>query len=496
MSQLFYDSPDQIQIPGAFAIEMPAPRLIGGVSNGFIGLAGQFEWGPAQTLVTPADAKSFIDMFAPAGAPRTSTGYRAVMKRVGFTAKIVRVLGAGAVAASLAKAGTGGNVNLAAKYPGTLGNSIQVQQKAPASGAAGKKDYVVSLTNSVTGSTIETYYDVPVPTGTLVTVDVSASKLLASFTLDSTLTAFPADFTSGLITVAGTNGAAIGTSDYVGTPGANDKGVALFEPDPDVRVLVHDDCGATNRAAINAGFAAQCALLRDRRAVLELGETTDAWATLQADMVAALQTDRVIPVAGWVTCLDDAGVTQTVPMSTFIASALINLEPQQSHAWRDARVKAYYKNITGVVAGFAWSSGTIQAQATRTQPYSICLPVKLADGTIMPLHDRSGDKSFQITRRIKDYFALSVIPALDPWVNGPNVADDNAAIQTALDNFAQTQVGKKRLLSYTIDTATPNNTTTQAAGDFYINLVGRSPAARERILLQMQIGPTVVVSTN
>jgi hypothetical protein len=365
---LFIDSPAQADAPGAYAVEVPTPSNIDEVSLGYIGFVGQFDWGPMQSVFIPQDAKQLVDTFQPAGSPRTSTGWRAVMKRRGFTAKIVRVLDEDAIKATLSDAGTGGNLVSTAKYFGTLGNSIVRTIAAASGGDTAKRDLTYTLTDPVTGTTSETYKDVAMNSAP----DVSKSLLLGSIVFSGgTMTVWPGNGSLNL--AAGTNGGSLASIDYTGTAGAADAGVALFETQADVRVLVHDDCGNTMRAAVNAAFEAQCETLRDRIAVLESDPDAASWAAVKAAVTGSLVDGRVIWCGAWVTAADDSGIDRTTPFSSFIATALVNLEPQQSHSWRDPRVLKYFDGITGIVAAFSTASKVIQGEATKTA--FICLPI-------------------------------------------------------------------------------------------------------------------------
>jgi hypothetical protein len=483
--------------PGAYALEIPTPSQIDEVSTGYVGYCGQFNWGPVQEIVVPTSPKEFLDTFEPAGSPRTSTGYLGMKGRRGFTAKIIRILASDAVQASATMTGTGGDTIATAKYPGTLGNSITITQAAATSGTSTKRKYTVTLTDATSGTTTEVYDETPIPTGTDVEVDVSDSLLLESLILEGAMTVFPSNATVAF--TSGSNGTALAASDYTGTAGANDKGVALFESDSDIRVLCHDDCGNSLRAAVNLAFSVQCTTDRDRRCFLDGNPDAADFAAVQAYVVSGLTTDRVTFCGAWVTILDDAGVTQTVPFSTFAASAYLNLEPQQSYAWWSDVASKYYDAITGVVANFAWASSTVKNLATRQSTTSICLPHKTAKGKFVALHGRNTDKSFAVTRKIKDFFALSIQPAMDPFVNGPNLASENLSIKAMADNFFADQERKGRIQS-PIDgvrqwstSVTANTAATMGQGDFFLDLTAVTPVDRERIIMRFNIGPTVTV---
>lgn len=499
MSQpLFVASESAAHSPGVFAIDLPTPTIIEEVSTGWIGYVGAFSWGPVQTVVTPTGTNDFLRTFEPPGSPRTSTGYQGMIGRRGFTSKIIRVLASDAVKATATMAGTAGNTVATAKHYGTLGNSFTLTQAAATSGTSTKRKYTVTVTDATSGTSTETFDEVDLPTGTTVTVDVSASNLLGSLTLASTMTAFPTNATVSF--TGGDNGAALASSDYVGTAGGNDKGVALFESDGDIRVIVHDDCGNTIRAAVNLGFATQCTTDQDRRCFLDGNSDAANFAAVQAYVISALTTDRVTFCGAWVTVLDDAGVTRTVPFSTFVASAYLNLQPQESYAWKSDKVLAYYQAITGVVANFAWQSKVVTDAATETSTTSICLPAKTAQGRFVALHGRNTDKTFVVTRKIKDFFALSIQPALDPFVNGPNLASENLSIKAAADNFFARQEAQGRIASAVNGvrqwktSVSANDATSMGQGKFYLDFEATTPVDREKIFMRMRVGPSVVVA--
>ncbi len=481
---LFIDNEAQADSAGVWALEQTPARTIDEISLGYVGLVGQFEWGPKQAIDTPDDGVDFLNTFAPAGAPRASSGYYAVMQRRGFTKKIVRVLGSGSAAATATLAGTGGNVTATAKYHGTLGNSIAIAISAATDGTSTKRNITVTLTDAITGTTTEIYEN---QANTAHAIDVTASKLLASLATTGAITVWPAN---GSLS-AGSNGSAAASSDYLGTPGAADKGLALFENDPDVRVVVVDDCGSSLRAAVNDGLAAHAQLQRDRIAVVQVGEPTDDWATVKAAYDAALKIDRVIPIPGWLGARDDGGVERTTPAATFAATALVNLQPQESHAWRDDSVTKYYAGATRIIAGFSSASRTVRAEA---QKLGLCIPVLTGKGKVTFLHDRTGAGTFAVTRRVTDFLALAIVPATDPWTNGPNVAEQNREIKAAIEIFCGQQVDKGRLVAFETDTSM-NTALTLGAGLWTIAIKGRSPAPREKILLKFNVGPQVEITT-
>jgi hypothetical protein len=491
---LFIDSTAEAEFAGAFALEIDAPKTIEGVSLGYIGFVGQFSWGPVQQVVTPENGADFLNTFEPAGSPRTSNGYRALKGRKKLKLKVVRALAADAAAATNVLVATGGNITSTAKYKGTLGNAITRQIKAAASGDGAKRDFVFTLTDPVTGSTVETYSDVPLPAGGVqVTVDVSKSKLLASLVVAGAVTGWPANGTAAL--TGGSNGAALIASDYVGTEGLSDKGVALFENESEVRILCHDDCGNGIRAAVNAGFAAHEQYMDDRIAIVDTDADAANWAAVKAAVTGGLVSDRALPCGAWVQIFDDGGNLVTTPFSTFIASARINLEPHQSHAWRADRVTDYYTAIQGVVANFSVHSPQIKKEAFAL---GIQLPIKLTSGRWAAQHDRNSNTSVAkryTTRRVMtDYLALSLVGGVDEYVNGPNSVEGNRELSgVVVKNFLEREKQKGRIAAYSINTSM-NTSASIGAGEFTVAISAITISPREKIFFLLNVGPTVTIT--
>lgn len=501
MSGLYIQSAASAGYAGVFAIDVAPPTIVLGTSLGFVGFVGQFAWGPVQSVQVPPDGPSFTNMFEPAGSPRSSTGYYAIRGRKNLSLKVVRPLGSGNAAATATIAGTGGGVHVGALYPGTLGNSIVVTLAAAASGVTTQRDITVSLTNAVTGTTSKTYSSVPLPVGGIgVTVSVAGDLLIASLTVDGAMTVWPANGATNLS--GGSNGAALGTSDYVGTQGSTDKGCALFEAQPDVRVVCHDDCGDTNRSAISQGFVSHAEFMGDRRAVVDGNPDVADWPTAKSELTGALIDERCIFVQSWTTILDDAGNPQQSPWSTFIASVLTNFGPQYSHSWWDDSVTDYYAAAQSIVANFAVMSSGVKTDAFAL---GICLPIQLPSGRFAMQHDRNANATNPARRyvtrgRTEDYIALSIQPSLRSYTNGPitqaRVTEQVTLVNTFLDGLTKPAPGEDApiLNGYSINTKNVNNSTTLAAGQLFIGIAAQNPAPQEQTFLLLQVGPTVQVT--
>lgn len=498
---LFISDRSQASYAGVFAIETPPPPVVAGAASGYIGLVGQFAWGPDNVIVQPTSGADFWNMYEPPGSPRSSTGCRALLAAKQFTGRIVRVLHSDAVAASDSLACTGGAAVSTAKYKGTLGNSISRQIRAAASGDATKRDFVFTLTDPYSGSTVETFYDVPLPTGGVaVSVDCSASLLLASLVIAGTVTAWPANGTTNL--ASGSNGTAATATDYTGTQGSADKGVALFETQTDVRVVCHDDCGDSIRDAVNVAFIAHAQYMTDRQAVVDLPYSAASWTAVKAALTGSYVTDWAIVLGAWAQVYDGTGALVTAPWSVLVACALVNLKVNQSHAWWDDTATNFYTKVQGVVANFSFASPQVRKEALAL---GILLPIKRPSGRWALQHDRTtsqtSGKKFSVRRRSTNYFALSLTSAFDSWTNGPNTLENQRLASVLTDDFLKRQWGDGLIQTntdgtpaYSLSIAAVNTAASMAAGEFAIGCAIQTPGVMEKIFFLLNVGETVTVT--
>lgn len=493
MSSLFVDSMELVRAPGAYAVEVAPPVVIDGQVVGYLGIVFQGEWGPVNEVGTPSSSAEFLATYFPPGSPHTSAGYYALMRRKRLPLRPVRILKNGVKAAKTATAGTG-TYTVTAKYPGTLGNSITVTWKAATDGDAAHRDVEIVLTDPVTGTSRERIRNVVYTTNP----DVSASRLIESFTFAaaSALPAVDATVTLGVggTSVAGSNGDPITSTEY-------EAAFDLLALRAEVTVVTLDDCGAAIRSAVNDALVEHAANNRNRIVVFQAEDQGTAW----ADVVTTVDThspsirgDRVLPQGAWVKTLDDSGTARTTPFATYVASALVNLEPQQSHAWWDDRATQFYGTIAGIEDAINTADEGVQGDATEK---GIGLPIRLESGAYASLHDRTSSltsgKKFTVTRRIKDFLARSILRAVTSFINGPNWTGRHLDIKGIVDVFLKNQGPKvrreePRVVAYS--TSIANNTSEGiAAGGFNLGLDAQTPAVLEKFGLLLNVGESVTV---
>lgn len=488
MATLFVDSVETQQAPGAYVVELAPPRVIEGLIGGFIGYAFQGEWGPVNVATEPGSTSEFLAMYFPAGTPHTSAGYRGLMRRRRMPLRPVRITNGAATAAVTAAAGTG-TYTATALYPGTVGNSIVLTWKAATDGDAAHRDLVVTLSHAVTGSTSERIRNVVFGTD----LTFTNSALLASLTF-ATASALPAaDVTATLI--GGTNGSAVTSTHYR-------TALALLALRSDILVVVTDDPGDSIRDAVNDELVAHVLSKRDRLGVIQTTPANAVWADVKTYINThspTVRSDRIIPCGAYVQALDDAGAAQTVPFTTFVASALANLEPQQSHArWEDLATQ-YYSGIAGVVAPFSTDDDDLRGEATNI---GVLLPIRLDTGAYAALHDRTSSltsgKRFITTRRIKDFLARSIRSTVQSYVNNINWRGKQTQIKALVDNFLNRQgpavrKDEPRIIAYSTDINSVNTPESIALGGFNLALDAQTPSVMEKIGLMFNVGETVSV---
>lgn len=491
MPKVFVDNQQSVSRPGVYAIEQSPPRIIRGISNGYIGYIGKSAWGPVFTGYLPESGDDLLKTYEPAGSPRTSTFYYGLMQRLSATWFICRILGTGYATALLARAGTGGGITGTAKYPGALGNSIAWTIAAASNGDATMRDLTFTLTDPTTKTTKEIYRNVPI---TVAPVDVSKSRLLGSLVFTGTMTVWPASATANLAT--GSDGAATGSADY-------QTALDQLVLEDNVRIVVTDDPGDTIRAATNANVVAHCVANANRVCFL-MGNQGNTWAQVKTDK-ASYVSDRVSYCGNWIQVYDDGGVLQTSPLATMIATVRNQIGVHLSVARRDDATLKYFQNVKGIVAAFSPQTDTIMDEATTN---GVMLSFKVASGRYGLLHGRhtnnTGASLYEVTRWYKDYLALSLVPQLGPYVNGPNDAEENNEIKGVVIRFMKEEERLKHVVTskdqsgkpiaaFSVDIDSVNSATSLANGDFNIQIDAKTPGVRERTFLLFNVGETVTV---
>lgn len=397
----------------------------------------QLPWGPVGVLTPFGGAATFRNMFAPAGFPRTSDGYLTATKFPWLDLQIVRVLGAGAAAATkdFQTAGVVTCLGVTGLYKGTAGNSISGTVAAATNGVANSFNLTLSITDAFGGNTTETYenLDSTQAAGTYWTAITANSKLVGP--LVKLGTGRPANATASL--AAGTDGTlAIASADYLGTPGNADLGVALLESlqGTDAPAFVFtDDPGSGLLVAVNAGLKAHRVLMADKRICIIQGLPAETAATAKTNSALNIL-DHCAYVWGHANGPDDQGTTQNIPLTGPLACIAQAMQPHLSPAYKSADYTALLGWITSLDVSTAGDTVKADLETNNVIAFE-----KNANGTFSPYNGTMTDGSAMYVVRARDFSAFTMTGALDQFRNGPNdsetIESERAVIESLLKQW-------------------------------------------------------------
>ncbi len=490
---------------GVFIIFKAVLDAVLAVGTGRAAMIAQLPWGPIDTETPFQDAATFRAMFAPNGFTRTGQGYLMATKFPWIDLQIIRVLGTGPVKATytIQNSVPANCLIVPAKYYGASGNGIQVVIANATSGTGTSFDMTVSITDAATGLvTSETYPDVD---STQVADDATHtywagltanSQLLG--TLVKTGASRPVNGTYTLAT--GSDGAAIASGNYLGTPGSADKGLALLELDADVSFVFTDDPGSGNLAAVMAGIKAHCVLMKDRRIGVLMGLPAETSATAKTN-AAANQLDHCVYVWPHGKVLDDQGNKTVIPLSGPLASFATLLTPHLSIAYKS---KAFTKALSNIVE--------LDASATKATKTDLekngVVPFEKSGktGYFSPYCDVTTSKTSAVFGvRMADYIAFSIAETLEEFRGAPNDDETFEDERTLIDDFG-TQLVKNRKRDHIflpcinawelLPTEANNTAATIAAGDATHGIRATLISEQKRIFLVGEIGTTVKITAS
>lgn len=497
---MFVTSESSVNRHGAFALEREPPKTIKAIGTGVACIVGQFPWGPGGTDITkphvPTDPADRMLTFAPSGMAHTGDGYLSTLGKGWPDLRIVRVLGSTAAAASAALIDDPNTiVNVIAKYKGAAGNDIDCVVTDASDDDANHFNLEVVVTGA-SGTTRDVFKNLNYSaTGTHSAPVFTSCRLTGGIT--SVTNGRPDNGSYSMS--AGADGT-INAAAYVGTAGSGNQGIALAENDKGIRVVFTDDCGNTDRAAVNAGLVAHAAAMGDRMVVIN-GNATLSLGAAQAD-VTSYRSSRVIYTDPWAYIYDDVdGTKRRVSPASWVASVLCQLPPSTSIAWKHPKVIEMLAGIAGLEMprGNGAGSNTDAGIATIIQEEDGGYAIEAGVTTIAP-NDPSR-KNIARTR-IGDYIAVSYVRSIRSMVDAPNVPSNwtllIAPLQQLLQTLKQNAVtdpnNKPHIIDFAIrDLAAFNTEESLAAGNFFIPLDAKTSAAMERIFLTIKFGEGVTI---
>jgi hypothetical protein len=454
----------------------PAPNVQGVAANIAIFVA-QAERGPAALT----EVGSIGEIFETYGK-NDSYGLNIGLKNKKFgRLKIIRAIAAdGAVATKAFQSSTTDRITFSAKQgKGAYGNNIQVKIE---SGSTSGKKYTIHDNNSGAVLPDEVYDNVAI---TAIDSTTFAASKLVSVVVNSTA----AEPTNAAYTnlATGADGT-VGNTDY-------SAAIDLAQAQGAGNVIFLDAYNSTRNGYLKSHVAAT----QDKMAII-CGANGDSVATAVSDVAGYRDTDgRIIYGFPWVNTSINGAVTATNPAS-WIASIFSQTAPNIDLAFIDN--SQFLQGMTGLVSALS------RTDYVNLKSAGICafeqdddFGFKIKSGVVTQIIDSS--KVMVYRRRMADFLTVSVGKFLENYQNAVNSKANRSLVKgsilafiTGLENDgilpkdSEVNSGVAKL----VDVESLNTDSTIAAGYFKILWKQRIFSSMRFIVLQAEIGESVVVT--
>lgn len=468
---------DWNQVDGIVIAEQAPPPSVQGVGTGTVILAAQF----ARGLVTLNDTFGIQDIYQQYGK-ELSGGLSAISNKRFSKLRIVRVDATGAVLATRSFLATATPIIqfFAKQGKGAYGNGIQIKVEA---GSTSGKKYTVKDTSLSAVWPQEVYDNIAVAAVTSATF--AGSNLITATVLATSSEPDNIAFTS---LASGADGTAV-DGDYTA---AIDK--CAIEGAGNVLIL--DAYNSTR----NAYLVAHVAATQDKMVILA-GPQVQVTSAVLTDVANYRDTDgRIVYSYPWVqTVINGAAVYQ--PAASWYASILSQTAPNVDPASADNI--SICAGITGLYYQLA-RADYIALMAAGVSAFEFDLDLsgyKIKSGVVTQIVNSS--KLMVFRRRMADYLTVSAGKFLKLYQNGPNAFKKRTAVKAAILGFikqnedveilpkdSEVKNGKAKL----VDTEVLNTDASIAAGYFKILWRQRIFSSMRFVVLQAEIGESVVVT--
>lgn len=454
----------------------PSPNVQGVASNVAI-LIGLFQRGSHDL----SEAGSIGEIHENYGKSSFSGNIALKNKKFGRL-KIVRVEATGSVKASdtLDDITPTPTITFTAKYKGAYGNNIQV--KVEAGSSTGKK-YTIQDTNANAVLSTEVYDNVLI--ASVVSSGVFAgSKLVDVAVLSTALEPVNQAFT-GLS--SGADGTAV-DADYIAA-------IAKCEVERAGNFIFLDIYNAARRAELKL----HAANTQDKMVILA-GDEVQSVSSVVTDVALYRDGDgRIIYAYPWIKSSID-GVDTFVSPASFYASVLSQTAPNIDPAY--AANTQFLSGISGLKLALT-RSNYISLKEAGVSAFEIDEDVgaKIKSGIVTQIANSS--KVMVFRRRMADYLTDSIAKFLKNYQNAPNTKSNRTAVKGAISAFVESNENAGILpkdsevqsgLAKLIDTESLNTNTSIGLGFFKILYKQRIFSSMRYIVIQAEIGETVVVT--
>lgn len=453
----------------------PSPDISGVAANIAI-LVGQFERGP-HSMEEPGSIGAFHELFGKS----SFSGNLALKNKKFGRLRIIRVEATGALKAAktFQSAGAVDIITFTAKYKGAYGNSIKVTIE---NGSSSGKKYTIEDTSANAVLPKEVYDNLAI-------TDIDSSTFANSNLVDVTVVATSAEPANAAATAlaAGADGTA-GDADY-------EAAIAKAAVEAAGNVLFLDSYNATR----NGYLELHAAETQDKMVIL-CGAEGDSVATAITDVANYRDNDgRIIYAYPWVqTTIDGQSVYQNP--ASWVASIISQTAPNIDPAYA-ANVQ-YTVGMTGLKLQLTRANYiNLKDAGIAAFEFDSDLGFKLKSGVVTQIADSS--KIMILRRRMADYLTASVAKFLKNYQNAPNTKANRTAVKAAMLAFIEQQEQEGILprdsevvsgLAKLVDTESLNTDNTIAAGFFKILWKQRIFSSMRFIVIQAEIGESVVVT--
>jgi len=467
------------QIDGIVIAETAPPSAVRGVGTGKVLLIGQFERGPAATLVPVGSAGEIFQNF---GASLSYSGMVALQNKKFSSLVLCRAVASDAALAVLAFSSSATvRCTFSALYKGLYGNLITI---AIASGTTTGKKYTITDTNPGAVFPQEIYDNVAI-TGLAAAIN-GVSKLV-SVVIDSSA-AEPTDASVAPM-ASGVDGTIADTDYQACITAAEIDGACDIE------------CLDTSNATRNGYLKTTAANMQDR-IVIMAGAVGDAYTDAVTAVATLRDSDgRCIYAFNHVQTVISGVATYTDPAS-WLAALISQIGPNVDPAF--AANTQYLAGVTGLKLPLTRAAYiALKNAGICAFEYDADIGFKVKTGCTTQIADSS--KTQILRRRMADYLTKSVGAFLKSYQNAINSLENRNAVKSAILSFVQAnenvgllpkdkevKSGKAKL----VDTDSLNTDTTIGQGFFYVLYQQRIYSSMRFIVLQAQIGETVVVTAN
>jgi hypothetical protein len=432
-------------LSGVYAAKVPAPASVTPTGTGASIITGQFAWGPPNVFGGYApNVASLLQTYGPAGSNRINSAYLSVIRKAWPLLGAVRVEGTGAVASSgvIQSVSLSNLLTVTAAYTGVMGNSIIVTIGAAGDGNTNHFKLTATLTGT-SGVTTEIYdnlnisgvgADVLPPSikglGNVAVLGNVGSQQASSVLLSTIVKTNPGLPAVGNTTLSGGTDGTVTATQYVGTTGLNDFGLALLESDRIVNNLYFDDPGNALRAACNSGMLGHVTLMSDRIGFVN-GNSGQTAASAQSD-VANYRSPYLCYVDPWAYIYDDVtSALQLVPSACWGASVASQLPPSVSLAFRGVAAPLM-NQIISLEANRGSNAGTNTAAGITTIDYGTNGGFYFEQDVNTSAIAGSTDL---LSSRMDQFLGRSVVNSWQYYVNAPNIAFFQQPILDSLQTF-------------------------------------------------------------